>query len=330
MLDMLQQLTAIVAPSGSEKTIADAIHAEIQPYVNDLKTDSMGNLIAHIQGEGKKILFAAHMDEIGLIVTFIDDNGFLRVSNLGGVSPHTALFQRVIFQNGVTGVVGCDGKTEAKSLKLSDLYIDIGAGDKKTAEQMISIGDAAGFAGAFAHTGSCITSRCLDDRAGCAVLIEAIRQIAKQQKPPKNDLYFAFTVQEELGLRGAKTAAFGVLPDYGIAVDVTRTGDIPNCPEMAVALGKGPAIKVKDSYLIAHPAVKQAMMQAAEQAGIPYQLEVLERGGTDAGAIHLTASGIPSGCISIPCRYIHSPAEMISAEDLANCVKLTVAVSEIL
>ncbi len=324
MLDTLKKLTGYVSPAGNEENIADYIKAELGAYVDEVTTDPLGNLIAHKKGAGKKLLFAAHMDEIGLMVTYIEENGFLRVSALGGVSAYTALGQRVTFKNGTMGVVGTGSKTDPKDCKLSDLFVDIGAFSREEAEQMVQIGDVAGFVGDFSIFGNCVCSRCLDDRAGCAVLLEAVRQ----GKDSPNDLYFVFTVQEELGLRGAKTAAFGVMPDYGIALDVTRTGDTPDSKPMAVSVGKGPAIKVKDRSVVAHPSVKNAMADTAERLGIPYQWEVLENGGTDTGAIHLTGGGIPSGCLSIPTRYIHSPAELCAISDLENSVKLLVGLME--
>lgn len=319
MLDTLRKLTQYVAPSGGEANIAEYIASEIRPYVDEITTDPLGNVIAHKKGTGKKLLFAAHMDEIGVIATFIEENGFIRFAALGGVSPYTALCQRVVFQNGTVGIIAAGSKAEMKELKLSDLFIDIGAADKAAAEQLVSIGDSAGFAGDFCVMGDCVASRCLDNRAGCAVLLETARRMGDVAA----DLYYVFTVQEELGLRGAKTTAFGVSPDYGIAIDVTRTGDTPDSKAMVVSVGKGPAIKVRDSSMLAHPAVKTAMVEAAKRAGIPYQMEVLEQGGTDAGAIHLSGGGVPSGCISIPTRYIHSPAEVASIADMENCVRLS-------
>jgi endoglucanase len=164
----------------------------------------------------------------------------------------------------------------------------------------------------------------MDDRVGCAVLVEALRRMGQ----PKNTVFFVFTTQEEVGLRGARTAAFGLDPDLGIALDVTLTGDMPEARRMAVSLGKGAAVKVKDSSLIAHPKVKDLLVDLCEAKGIPYQMEVLERGGTDAGAIHLTKEGVPSGTISIPTRYVHSPSEMVDLGDVQACVNLVLAVTD--
>ena len=320
MLELLKKLTQINAPSGSEEHLHSIICDEIKDFVDDIKIDALGNLIAHKKGGGPRVMFAAHMDEIGLIVTYITDKGFLKVSNLGGVSPTTALYQRVKFANGIMGVVALDD-TDAdisKGIKMSDLYVDIGAKNREDAEKLIKIGDTAAFCGEFYFDGKTVISKALDDRSGCAVMIQAIKQL----KTVKNDLYFVFTASEELGLRGAKTSAYTVNPDYAVAIDVTRTGDTPSKLEMAVSLGAGVAIKIKDSSFMAHPYIKQLMKDVCEEHSIPHQFEVLERGGTDSGAIHLSGGGVPSGCISIPTRYIHSPAEEINADDLDAAVKL--------
>lgn len=317
MIKLLEAMTQMVVPSGNESLIHDFIRNEIKDYVDDFKTDALGNLIAHKAGEGKKVMFASHTDEIGVIITYIEENGMLRFTPLGGVNAHNALYQRVKFTGGAAGVVGFENKedTTIKNLKTSDLFIDIGAKTAADAEKVVKLGEAGAFMGEFLLAGDNIISKALDDRAGCAALITAIKSI----KEHKNDLYFVFTASEELGLRGARVAANAISPDYAVAIDVTRTGDIPGKLKMAVSLGGGAAIKIKDSSFIAHPYIKNLMVDVCNKHNIKYQLEVLEAGGTDSGAIHLSGSGVPSGCISIPTRYIHSPSEMINADDL-KCV----------
>ncbi len=326
MLELLKKLTSITAPSGNEEPLRELISKEIAPYVDEMTIDDLGSLIAHKKGSGERVMFAAHMDEIGIIVTFICDNGLLKFSNLGGVSAPFALFQRVRFPNGTTGVVAFENKDAdtLKNLKLSDLYIDIGARSREEAEQLVGIGDAACFCGEFSVNGDSVISKALDDRAGCCVLIETIRQMQDYS----NDLYFVFTFGEELGLRGAKASAPAIAPDYAVALDVTRTGDVPGMLKMAVSVGSGPAVKIKDSSFLAHPYIKKLMVDICTENNIPYQLEVLEKGGTDSGAIHLTNGGVPSGCISIPTRYIHTPCELCSASDLENAVRLTLGLIE--
>ncbi len=320
MQETLKLVTQVFGVSGNEDEIREVITNEIKKHVDEIRVDAMGNLIAVKRGKKKKIMLAAHMDEIGVIATFIDDNGFIRFSNIGGVSQLTALGQRVRFRNGTIGTVNKEEKLEdVRDLKLSKMYIDIGCKNREETEKLVKIGDAANFAGDFTVQGNCAISKAMDDRSGCAVLIELIKSLPKTD----NEIYFVFTTQEEVGLRGAKTAAFGIMPDCAIALDVTLTGDTPECDKREVKLGGGPAIKVKDTSYLAHPAIRRELENLASENGIPYTLELLDRGGSDPGAIQTTGAGVPCGGISIPCRYVHSPAEMVSLEDLENCVKLT-------
>lgn len=323
-MELLNKLTQINSPSGNESKICDFIEKEIKNYVDEIYRDNLGNLIAHKKGNGDRVMFDAHTDEIGVIAMFIEDNGYIRFSNLGGVSAYNALYQRVVFLNGVEGVVSLDASRDdiMKTLKLSDLYIDIGAKNKEEAEEKISIGDVAAFVGAFSNLGEKIVSKALDDRVGCYCLIRTIKEI----KSNKNDLYFVFAASEELGLRGAKVAAQSINPRFAVALDVTSTGDTLGKCKMAVKLGQGAAIKVKDNSILCHPYIKSLMIKVCEENDIPYQMEILEAGGTDAGAIHLSCGGVATGAISIPTRYIHSPAEMADKKDIeaviAICKKL--------
>jgi endoglucanase len=323
-LSLLKKLVESYGPSGSEEKVRALIMEEIKAYADEIKIDRMGNLIAIKKGPGKKIMIAAHMDEIGIIATSVDDNGYIRFSNIGGVSPFTALYQRVMFADGTIGVVSMENLDEMKDLKLNKMFIDIGAKSKEEALQKINIGDVACFYNTFSHDGDRLISKAMDDRIGCFIAIEAL----KASKTSPNELYFVFTVQEEVGIRGAKTAAYGIDPDMGIAVDVTLTGDTPKARTMDVKLGDGPAIKIRDNSMLTHPAVKNLMIATAKTNNIPYQLEVLEFGGTDSGAIHLTRSGVPSGVISIPCRYVHSPSEMVSEKDVEHSITLLTKILE--
>jgi endoglucanase len=319
MQDILKNVTQAFGVSGNEEEIRDMITSEIKKYVDEIKTDAMGNLIAVRKGKKKKIMLAAHMDEIGIIATFIDEKGFIRFSTVGGVSVYNSLTQRVRFKNGIIGSINAEEKLEDfKSLKPGKMYIDIGCKSREETEKLVRIGDTANFVGDFYVQGDCAISKAMDDRSGCAVLIELIKTLPKTD----NEIYFVFTTQEEIGLRGAKTAAFGIMPDCALAIDVTMTGDTPECNRREVKLGMGPAIKVKDSSYIAHPAVRRKLEELAESNGIPYTLELLDRGGSDPGAIQPTGAGIPCGGISIPCRYVHSTSEMVNMSDLKNCVRL--------
>lgn len=319
MFELLKSLTEKFGVSGNEEEIRDFIKSKIKKHVDDIEIDALGNLIATKKGKGKRIMVAAHMDEIGIMATHIDDKGFIRFSNIGWVSANYALGQRVMFKNGTVGTVFYEEQLEdLKGLKLSNMYIDIGAKDKEDAQKKVRIGDTAAFCGETQKSGDMVISKALDDRSGCAVLIKTIENLPKTD----NEIYFVFTVQEELGLRGAKTAAYKLLPELAIAVDVTLTGDTPNCKPMEVKCGSGPAIKIKDRSVICHSSVKRLLEESAQKIKIPYQFEILESGGSDPGAIHVTAGGIPSGAISIPCRYTHSPSEMVSLNDMENAFKL--------
>lgn len=317
---LLEDIVKVYGPSSREDLAREFIKNEISGHVDNIDVDPLGNLIAHKKGDGKKIMVSAHMDQIGLMVIDIDEKGFIRFTNVGGISPFTSLHQTVIFENGTKGFIDAEPMDNISKLKLENMFIDIGASSKEEAEKQVSIGDICIYMADYIETDKTVTTAYLDDRVGCFIAIEALKEI----KNPKNDLYFVFSVQEEVGLRGAKTAAYTVDPDYGMAIDVTMSGDTPKAKRFAVSMGKGTAIKVKDNSVITSPKVKDKLIELAKAKEIPYQLEVLEFGGTDSGAIHLTKGGVPSGVISIPTRYIHSPIETASKEDISNSAKLLV------
>jgi putative aminopeptidase FrvX len=323
--DLIKKVTEAFGPSGAEDSVREVIRKEVEPYVDEISVDALGNLIAHKKGTGgKKVILDGHMDEIGLMVTHIDDKGFLRFGNIGGVNPFVALGQRVYFENGTMGVIGSERVDDPKDLKLEKLFIDIGAKNKEEAESKVSVGISCAFYQPFVDLGDRVVAKAMDDRIACVIIIEALRRL---ENTP-HDIYAVFATQEEVGLRGARAAAYGISPDVGIALDVTRTGDTPKTRTMDVSLGNGAAIKVKDSSLICHPALKNYMVKVAKEKGIKFQMEVLEAGGTDSAAIQMTKAGIPAGCISIPCRYIHSPCEMVDMGDVEACVLLTKALCE--
>ncbi|MDR3541262.1 MAG: M42 family metallopeptidase [Desulfosporosinus sp.] len=320
---MLGHLTQIFGPSGSEERVADFVSALLRPYCDELKTDTLGNLIVERHGTGKKIMVAAHMDEIGLMITHIDKEGFLRFAPLGGVRIPYLVGQRVQFNKGRIGTVGVEKLDKIGDFKLDKLYLDIGAASREEAEQFVRIGETAVFVGNFIETGSRIISKALDDRIGCFVAMEALKRTKST-----HELAFVFTVQEEIGTRGAQTAAYALQPDLAIAVDVTLTGDTPKAHPMSVELGSGVGIKVLDHSMITSPQIKRWMAAVATDLNIPFQWEVLEFGGTDSGAIHLSRGGVPSGVLSIPTRYVHSPAEMLDKRDVEAAVNLLVALLE--
>lgn len=317
-LELLKNLTRINSASGNESNICEYISAQIKDYCDDLYRDAIGNLIAHKKGSGKKIMFAAHMDEIGIIVTAIDKNGFIRFSSIGGLNTKDLVYTRVVFPNGTVGVVAAEEALFKDKPSLSKLYIDIGAADKQEAEKKVCVGDIAAFTGEFVQCGTRVVSKALDNRAGCAVLIRAMSEITSSD----NDLYFVFTAQEEVGLRGAKTSAFAIEPDISVAVDVTDTGDTPKAPVMEVKLGKGAAVKVMDRSIICDADIRSKMVETAKKHNISYQMEIMTDGGTDAGAIHLSRSGVKTGGISVPVRYVHSPSEMADINDIEACIAL--------
>lgn len=323
MKSLIKSLVETPGPSGSEYAIREIIRAEIAPFVDDLHVDALGNLIAR-KGDkspgGLRIMLAAHMDEIGVMATHIDENGFVRFITIGGVSPRTCVGNRVIFMSGARGVVGAERLENNNTLPtIEQLFIDVGASTRQNCP--VKVGDTAGFERPFLDLGNRLVAKSMDNRISVAVLIELLRQLT--QSP--HQIYAVFSTQEEVGLRGATTAAFGVDPDLGLAVDVTGVGDTPKGTKMEVGLGKGPTIKVRDSSFISDPRLVRFMVAVAEKENIPYQLEVLEFGGTDGKAIQLTRAGVPAGCVSVPCRYIHSPSEMVDYGDVQGAVRLLLA-----
>lgn len=322
MKELIQTLVEIPGPSGYESQIREAIRLQIEPLVEDMRVDALGNLIARkgqIGQDGKKIMLVAHMDEIGLIVTHVDEHGFARFTTLGGVRAQNLPGGRVRFMNGASGVIGVQYHGEPNASAFEEMFIDLGA--KNRADCPVRVGDVAAFERPFTDLGGRLVAKSMDDRIGVAVLVETLRQLNSSP----HEIYFVFSVQEEVGVRGATTAAYGIAPDIGLAVDVTRTGDTPRDRKMEVSLGMGPAVKVRDGGMLTDPRVVDWMVQAAENARLPYQLEILEGGSTDARAIQVSRAGVPSGCLSIPCRYIHSPSEMVDYSDVQNGVRLMAA-----
>ncbi len=333
-MGLIEDLCNTYGPAGREHAVRKLIRKEMKAVCPDIQTDRLGNLIAHFPATpskkgGSRIMLCAHMDEIGVIVTYIDKNGFLRFTNVGGVFPHLALNQRVIFENGTVGVTDIEPKKDSykppDKPQLEKMYIDIGAPDRKSAEKMVAIGDIASFhQNAIRMDDNRISAKALDDRIGCYCLI----QTAKRLKKTVNDVYFVFSVQEEVGLRGARTGAYAIAPKYAIAVDVTDTGDTPEAPRMQVAVGKGVAIKVKDSSFLANPGVNDRLVEYAQEERIPYQLEISGGGTTDAAVIQLVKEGVMSGVLSVPTRHIHSTNEICDLGDVEGVIALLTRVCE--
>lgn len=324
MKALIQKLVESIGPSGYESSVRDLVKTEIGNAASNFEVDALGNLIVRVgkkSAGGLRVMLAAHMDEIGVIATHIDENGFIRFTTVGGVSPRTCYGGRVIFVNGVRGVIGGDRPDSPAAMHtIEQLFIDVGATSRENCP--VKVGDFAAFDRPFLDLGDRLVAKSMDDRIAVAVLVETIHQLKGKQTP--HELVFVFSTQEEVGLRGATTAAFGVDPDLGLSVDVTGVGDTPKGATMEVSLGKGPAVKVRDGRMLADPRIVRWMADTAEKASLPYQMEVLEAGSTDAAAIQLARAGVPAGCMSIPCRYIHSPSEMVDYNDVQNGVRLLV------
>ena len=308
-MELLNKLTMCFGPSGREENIRELIKSEAEKYADEIYTDTLGNLIVRKGNGGKKIVILAHMDEIGIVVTYKDDKGFLRFAPVGGLKTKDLVGRRVVFSNGAIGVIGVHD--EAEKYEISKMFIDVSGNDD------ISVGDMAVFTGDFYENDTHIISKALDNRVGCYVALKTLQSVKTD-----NELYFIFTVQEEVGLRGAKTATYGIEADAAVAVDVTMVGDTPGGKEMNVKLGGGAAIKVMDRSVICHSQVRDTLIETSAKNNIPYQLEILTAGGTDAGAVHVSGTGIKTGAISIPTRFIHSPSEMICKSDLNACIEL--------
>ena len=334
---LLARLADAFGVSGFEDDIRSLVIEELEPYADEITVDKWGNVIVVKNGspEGLRVMWAAHMDEIGFLIRAIDDKGFLYLSPVGGWSDVIVPGQRlrIRLDDGrlVYGVVGMKpphllSPEEQKQVpQLTKLFVDVGVNSREEAEKLgLRPGLPADLdRNAIKLNGSRVTGKAFDDRIGLAVMIWAFKRIKADAT-----VYAVATVQEEVGLKGARVAAFRLNPDVAIALDVTTANDVPgvSVQDRVAELGKGPAIKVADgrgaSGLIAHPKVYELLVDTARKEGIPFQIEILPGGTTDAAAIALTREGVPAGVISIPARYIHSPVEIIDLDDALNSAKL--------
>lgn len=325
MRALIEELCGVFGPSGQEERVREAIVNHLDGLVDEIRTDRLGNLIAVKRpaagGEkGKRIMLAAHMDEIGIMVTHVDAQGFCRFTTIGGVLTNSLIGSRVHFANGVEGAFGLEGSPLTRDRPTPQkLFLDVGADSKENAR--VQVGDSAVFRSSFGAVGDRLLAPNLDDRIGCAVLIQTLREL--ESSP--HELLAVFTAQEEVGTRGAATAGYGLEPEIILAIDVTATGDFPQATPMEVALGKGPAIKVMDRRMISHPKIRGWLENTARANDIPYQLEVLELGTTDASAVQVSRAGVPAGTVSIPCRYVHTPSQMADYNDACGAVRLLVS-----
>ncbi|ADG13396.1 Cellulase [Methanocaldococcus infernus ME] len=334
VIEYLKKLSELHGISGREDSVREFMKEELEKYC-EVEIDKFGNLIAK-KGEGEKsLMLAAHMDEIGLMVKYIDDNGFLKFTKIGGIYDPTILNQKVVVHGRKGDIIGVLGskpphrmkeEERNKLIKYEDMFIDIGAESREEAMEMgVRIGTWVSFLTEVHELGKHrLTGKAFDDRVGCSILLDVMRNL-----PDDLDfkVYAVGTVQEEVGLKGAKVSAFKLNPDMAIALDVTISGDHPGIKkeDAPVELGKGPVVGIVDASgrgLIAHPRVLELIEEVSLKYNIEVQWEVGEGGTTDATAIHLAREGIPTGVISVPARYIHTPVEVIDKRDLKKTSEL--------
>ena len=340
-IDILQQLSDAFGVSGFEDDVRKAITDLISPHVDEVKTDVLGNLIALRRGSGDKMLMLdAHTDEVGFVVKWIDDRGYLRIAPIGGWDDRIVPGHRVVIvtRDGsrAYGVIGTApphilSPEERKApIRMEKMFVDIGATSREEVSEMgIRIGDPMTIHYPFTELRSgYVTGKAFDDRAGCTVLVDAARRLADVDLDM--NVAFSFVFGEEVGLRGARTAAFTLEPDIAIAIEGTIGADMPGVAEESqpVRLGIGPAISVADRSIVVSRRMLTFIEQIADAAAIPYQYKLPTYGGTDAGAIHLTRGGVLAGVISVPCRYIHSPISTLRLNDLEHTIRLVTDVTK--
>ncbi len=334
--DWIEKLSNACGVAGREEEVRNLMIKLMKPYADEIVVDKLENVIGIKKGKkgSPKVMLAAHMDEVGLMVKTISKEGFIQFAKMGGIDDRILLAQKVVVytsKGALQGIVGSKPphiqkeEERKKIVTYDELFIDVGAESREDAAKMgVKVGDAVGFPAEFAKIGEeKVIGKAFDDRVGCAVMIETLKQIGETDCT----VYAVGTVQEEVGLRGAATAAYGIDPDFGIALDVTVAGDVPGVKEFesSVKMGKGPTLTVSDLGLITHPKMLRLLIETAEENKIPYQIEAGLAGSTDAARISLTRQGVPCGNISVATRYIHSPVSMISLRDAENSVKLAAA-----
>lgn len=333
-IDLLSELCRLPGAPGREEPIRRRVIEEIRPWVDDLYVDNMGNVVALKKGKTrKKVMAAAHLDEIAFMVTHIGSNGYARFHTLGGLDPKTLTAQRVMVhgKREMIGVMGSkpihimSPEDRKKPPQVKDYFIDFGLPYEEVIK-WVSIGDVVTRDRDLIVLGDCVSSKSLDNRISVFILIEAL----KTMTTPAHDFYAVFTVQEEVGLRGATAVTRALNPDIGIGLDTTIANDTPSAKahEMVTSLGKGAAIKIYDSSVVTDIRMVRFMEKMAEEAGIIFQREILPRGGTDTGALQRSGDGAIVGCISVPTRHIHSVVEMVHQEDVQGCITLLKACVE--
>ncbi len=326
---ILKQLSEAVGVSGDEDTVRAIIKEAVADHVDEMWVDNLGNLLAIKQGTGAnklRVMLDAHMDEVGMMITGVEGNGTLRFEAVGGIDDRVLLGRAVwVGAKRVPGVIGgkpihlLEGDEHNSVVRRKGLRIDIGAADKDAAAKQVKIGDRATFATEFMDLGPTMMGKAFDDRVGCAVLVALL-----QAERYPVDVAAAFTVQEEVGLRGARVAAYRLEPDLAFALEGTLCDDLPKEEDVSpvTELGKGPALTIMDRATIPDPRLVSFLMSTADSHQIPYQLRRTVGGGTDGGVIHLSRSGVPTAGVSVPCRYIHAPAAICSKADFENTIRL--------
>jgi len=334
-MELLKRLCEAAGIPGYEVGVRKIVAEELEGCVDSLETDALGNLIAHKSGEGPTVVLAGHMDEIGFFVSHIEEkSGFVRINPAGGFDPVNLVAQRVIVHTESGDLIGCIGRKaihilreeeKKKPLDLRDLFVDLGL-PAETVLEKVRIGDTVTLRQDYIRMGDLVSCKALDDRVGVYVGVEALKRATSLAC----DLYFVGTTQEEVGLRGARVAGFSTNPQIAIALDVTVAADTPDVPakDQVTQLGNGVAIKVRDSSSISHPALVRAMRQLAEEKDIPYQMEILPRGGTDAGGLQLAREGSAVITLSVPTRYVHSVVEAVDPRDVEAAISLLTAFLE--
>jgi putative aminopeptidase FrvX len=339
-LTMLKDLTDAKGIPGNEREAREVMKKYIAPFADEVTTDGLGSLVAKKVGaaDGPKIMVAGHLDEVGFMITQIDDKGFLRFQTVGGWWSQVMLAQRVTIvtsKGDVTGVIGSkpphilSPEARKKPVDIKDMFIDIGASSREEAMEFgVRPGDQAVpyFEFTVMNNEKMLLAKAWDNRIGCAIAIDVLKQLKGVEHP--NVVYGVGTVQEEIGLRGAKTSAQLIQPDIGFGVDVGVAGDTPGVSEKEAMskMGHGPQIVLYDASMVSHKGLRDFVVNIADEHNIPYQYESMPGGGTDSGAIHMTANGVPSLSITVATRYIHSHAAMLHRDDYENAVKLIVEV----
>lgn len=330
MLDTIKELSLLCGTSGRENKIRDYIISKIKDNC-EYSVDALGNIIAFKKGKetaSHKIMLDAHMDEVGIIVTYITNDGLLKFSAVGGIDTKVLLARQIVFDNGTVGVVGIKpihlskGDEKTKIPDTDVLYIDIGASSKEEAEKLVKIGDTGVFFSQFKEFGDHkIKGKALDDRVGCAILIDMINSDLPY------DAYFSFSVQEEIGLRGAATAAYGINPEYAIILETTTAADIIDVPEhkKVCKLGEGATVSFMDRSTLYSKELFDTAFSVAERENIKVQPKTVIAGGNNAGAVHKARAGIKTITLNTPCRYLHSPSCVCDTRDIENVRKLAEA-----